>query len=403
MIRTEDDVRAAFHDLAAGAPIRVGDRPDFELARVDAPRPRGRFAVVALAAAAVAAVVVGASFVAHQTRRTPTGAPSFRTATSLDFESTWDFGPTSFPGLSLGSSLLTPNGAQDYLYVGADQGSARLNAYVRTFEVDSVIAAEVAALTPTPIGDTNGYSGVLTAGTDALHHAMNALPYKPTSMTPTAYVFWPVGGDRWAVLSATQIPDDPTNQMVGEPVTALIPIAAGAQVETDANVAFVKIAYLPADAQFAAVSESADIGFGGGGYVGITDQAERVVSFVRRGTDTTVLSVSAVLGPAVPLTDGSGAQLPGVINGAHGPYDRTTIEGHDAFVSDNCIVIQWGGVEIALTDASEDNNPDNTDGHPMYPRAELLKVAQSMAVSPRADFGHGYPLIDSLPASAFGQ
>lgn len=408
-MNTETRIRDAYEQLAATAPS-IADL-DLDVSHGIAHRRvrerHGRHLRIALATATVFAVVLGAAVVSRATRHDPAAAPtSFVPATSLDFDATWDFGPNSFPGLQLVWSQLTPD-RKDYTYAGAGRGSSRTFASVSTFRADAAVYAELADLTPTPIGGVDGYSGVLTEGTDELHQVLGAVPSPPgKGQPPTSapYVFWPLGGDRWAALTATadSYPQDPHGRPVSQPIPELVQTAAGASVETDANLAFVKVAYLPADAQFSdVVAQRADplaVREEALGPEGLPSRANRAIDFVVRGSSTLALSISAVLGPEWPLTDGGDNQLPQEVDGPRGPFDPTTIRGHRAFVSDNCIVIQWGEVEIALTDASR----YNTDGHPMYPRSELLKVAESLTVSSNAEAGHGYPLLESLPASAFG-
>ena len=75
-------------------------------------------------------------------------------------------------------------------------------------------------------------------------------------------------------------------------------------------------------------------------------------------------------------------------------WTQMTIAGHRAFVSAHDVIVDWGGVEVHVT-----NEQFPFAVKPVLSRDELIRVAASLTVPPSAAVGNGYPLSKAVPAA----
>jgi hypothetical protein len=82
------------------------------------------------------------------------------------------------------------------------------------------------------------------------------------------------------------------------------------------------------------------------------------------------------------------------------PYDpakqwtQTTIAGHRAFVSAHDVIVDWGGVEVHVT-----NEYLHYAIQPVLDQRELIRIAASLTVPPSGTIGNGFPLSQAVPAA----
>jgi hypothetical protein len=82
------------------------------------------------------------------------------------------------------------------------------------------------------------------------------------------------------------------------------------------------------------------------------------------------------------------------------PYDpakqwtQMTIAGHRAFVAAHDVIVDWGGVEVHVT-----NQDMNFAVKPVLSHRELIRIAASLTVPPSGTVGNGYPLSKAVPAA----
>jgi hypothetical protein len=294
----------------------------------------------------------------------PGGPPTFPT----DY---W-FGPASLPGYTLTSIGLSATGQSATYERTAATGTATSVALTGLHPTPQELAA-ITALPTVQIGAVQGHYG----DTRALGKAGPGPDQQAMS--------WPLDAHRWIAITANSAGS-----------TELAALARSVRPITDDHVALVKISYLPAHLRFTYTAQylhqqqmlSPD-GTVGTGY--------RTLAFTARGLSInahTTLDIVSVLDPFVDLTRAAIDDLPTFNNG---PWEKTTVAGHVAWVAPHDVLIQWGTVQIGVS-SSQTTGDTST---PLLSKTELLKIAAGLTVADSNAVGHGYPLATAVPANAF--
>jgi hypothetical protein len=380
-VSTRSELREAYTDLATLAPTRRTLRDP--RAR---PRRRPTLQIVAVAVAAIVLIVVPAALIQQHLRSGSSGAAGPPNS-SVTFPTEFWFGPQSLPGFVVVGSNLSPEG-QEVTYT---QKSTGIHAVVDGFVATAATDAKLAKGTPVKIGAIAGH---FLAGDSA-------------SFTSPS-VAWQFSPGRWAQFTVSKTKKDSQGQSqdVALPVTQTLAIAATLTPRADANVALVKIGYLPASLQFNYASEylkqgqmlSPD-GTVGTGYRDISFVDRKQVAAVDGSVSAvnhSTLDIVTVAQPYVPLATATRANLPS-FNG-NGPWTKTTVAGHLAWVSPHAVLIQWGDIQIGLASTRIEGD-DRTH---LLSRAELLKIANSLSDPAGTEPGQGHPLVSALPDGSLG-
>jgi hypothetical protein len=120
----------------------------------------------------------------------------------------------------------------------------------------------------------------------------------------------------------------------------------------------------------------------------------------RRTSGTFALDVGVLVKPDKPFEI---KNLPDARTVARGnwsptPYDpakqwkQHTIAGHRAFVAAHAVIIDWGGVEVHVT-----NEQPLYSVKPVLSQAELIRIATSLNVPASGAVGYGYPISQAVP------
>jgi len=164
----------------------------------------------------------------------------------------------------------------------------------------------------------------------------------------------------------------------------------------------VKVGYLPANLELSSVQQflerpaTFDNRFG---------SSYRDLMFIDRSASRSqlfTLDVGVLVAPDKPLElkDLPDARTVTSGNWSPRPYDpakqwtQTTIAGHRAFVSAHDVIVDWGGVEVHVTN---ENFPYAVK--PVLSQHELIRIAASLAVPRSGAIGNGYRLSQAVPAA----
>lgn len=363
---TEIDLRLAYRELVRQALSRdellLTMRPDVRQSW----RGRMFLPIVGAALATIAAVLAVLVVVrARANRHSGPAGPGARPTFPTEY---W-FGPASMPGYTLTSlGLSAADQYATYQRTGA-RGTATSVTLIGIQPTQQQLAA-ITGLTPVQVGAANGHSGALSKA----------------GLAPTGQaVFWPLDANRWIAITTNS--DD---------ANGLAALAQSVRPTTDDHVALVKIGYLPANLRFAYTAQYlhqqqmlAPDGTVGTGY--------RTLSFIARGFSIrahSTLDIVSVIDPFVNLASATIDDLP-TFN--KGPWQKTTVAGHLAWVAPHDVLIQWGSVQIGVS--SSRVTGDNST--PVLSKTELLKIAAGLTVADSNAVGHGYPLATAVPDSAF--
>jgi hypothetical protein len=373
---TETDLRQADRELIRQTP----SRDELALRVPSGRRParrHGGLLPVAAAALAVLAMVLAALLVVRPGSSTTVSRPHPGTAgpgAPPTFPTQYWFGPASLPGYILTTLQLDAHSqSATYLHNGASgtDASVTLTGFVPTAQQ----LAAITALTAIPVGSAHGYYGEPTT--------VNNVPFDPR----TPAIFWPLDAHRWIALSKNTAG---TSQ--------LLALADSVRPTVDDRVAFVQIGYLPNNLRFNYTAQylnqkqvlSPD-GTVGTGY--------RTLSFTDRGLGInahSTLDIVSVIHPVVNLITATVDDLPS-FNIFSGPWQKTTVAGHLAWVGPHDVLIQWGSVQIGVASSRTDGDTST----PLLNNTELLKIAASLTVPASNAAGNGYPLASAFPTSAF--
>src|SRR6476620_7842812 len=113
------------------------------------------------------------------------------------------------------------------------------------------------------------------------------------------------------------------------------------------------------------------------------------------GSQLFTLDVGVLVAPQKPLElkDLPDARTVPSGNWSPTPYDpakqwtQTTIAGHRAFVSAHDVIVDWGAVEVHVT-----NEYFPYAAQPVLDQHELIRIAASLTVPPSGTIGNGFPL-----------
>jgi hypothetical protein len=228
----------------------------------------------------------------------------------------------------------------------------------------------------TPV-TVNGRRGYYQVGSTSLP----SLPAPPTSTqgipAPTgsrsaqpplvpplsSAIAWPTSKDSWAVLTEGPASINYVNGKLKTPAAipsqaVMVDLAESVRVRESPTVAPVKIGYLPPNLELSSVQQSLE------NPVSTFDNrfgiSYRDLMFVDRSANASqlfTLDVGVLVTPQKPLElkDLPDARTVPTGNWSPTPYDpakqwtQTTIAGHRAFVSAHDVIVDWGAVEVHVT------------------------------------------------------
>jgi hypothetical protein len=375
---TETDLRQSYRHLVQQAP----SREELALRPPSGRRParrHGGLLPVATAAIAVSAVILAVLLVVRPGSSTtgdgsrPGPGPAGPGAPPT-FPTQYWFGPASLPGYTVTTLQLDAHSqSATYLYNGATDPAASVT--LTGFAPTAQQLSAITALTPIPVGRAHGYYG-----------EPRVLTNVPLDRGTPA-IFWPLDRHRWIALSKN-----------GAGTSQLLTLANSVRPTVDDRVAFVQIGYLPNNLRFSYTAQylnqkqmlSPD-GTVGTGY--------RTLSFTDRGLGInahSTLDIVSVIDPFVNLTTATVDDLPS-FNIFSGPWQKTTVAGHLAWVGPHDVLIKWGSIQVGVASSRTDGDTST----PLLGKAELLKIAASLTVTDSNAVGHGYALASAFPTSAF--
>jgi hypothetical protein len=382
----DTELREAYERLVESAPGRDSlDVPHDHLRHIAARRGSG--IRMALTAAAVAAVVAASLVIARPWHdgRTSDDDKRASTANPLPYPSEYWFGPTSLPGYTISSMSLDPT-VQTFSYV--PEGSVGRNytgtdgVLIRGFMATRADQAGLALLKSVTVGGKPGYYGTFASITSALASIRPSL--RPSSIDPgfspqpETGLVWEFAHGRWAVITKGQTwPAEKTNVVEQK----LIHVASALTPKAGPNVALLKVGYLPDKFRFDYAGQSWRL-------VGASRGTRyRSLNFTGRSRapgNATTLTISSFSESFKSYLTGSG----------EGPWTKTTIQGHPAYISPHKVLVRFGDVPIAIANWGE------WPTTPMVSQQELLRIAGSLTVPSSVDYGHGYPLAAAIPRGA---
>lgn len=378
---TRAELREAYEQLADSAPDRSAlTVPSSAHGGLNRPRQlRG-----ALVVAAVVVIAALPFVLVHRHAhpgRTPVGStspvPSTTSTTSSTVTSSSDsfwFTAASMPGFQLTRQTFSFVEGQTATYDGAATQAGR------EVDVTGIVSSPTtdARLMSTDVVRVGAHRGYYTKA-----HTTGRLPAQ-------AQVAWKFTTGKWLVLSATRSGHSAPNGLLPDVSRAeLLRLAAAFRPRPDANVALVKIGYLPTN--FRLIGAYAYLHQGtmlsADDMVGTGYRSMSFSTGTAQSTQAPSLDITAVYDPAASLSSAGG--LPAL---GHGPWIRTTLAGHLAWTDPHSVLIQWGNVQLGVS--SSRITGSNT---PLVGLPELLKVARSLTVPESALPGFGYPLATAVP------
>ena len=417
-MRTDEDIRESLRARAEDA-APVDDVLARLLGAERRPRPTGRMHVNLRVAAASAAVLVVAAatlaIVRHEDRVRHEAAPI---GSQPRWPDSYSFGSDSLPGYTLTrTDMQIPAGAPaaSTTYTYAKRSTNR------QATLTLVPASKLGRYRDgTPV-TVNGRHGYYQAGSTSLPrpvppastHGVPAPTGTRSSRPPlvpplTSAIAWPISKDSWAVLTvgptSFSYVDGKLQTPGGIPSQAvMVDLAESVLLRESPTVAPVKVGYLPANLELSSVQQflenpvnTFDNRFG---------RSYRDLMFVDRSASRSrlfSLDVGVLVAPQKPLElkDLPDARTVPSGNWSPRPYDpakqwtQTTIAGHRAFVSAHDVIVDWGTVEVHVTN---ENFPYAVK--PVLSQHELIRIAASLTVPPSGTMGNGYPLSQAVPAA----
>jgi hypothetical protein len=416
---TVPDLIDAYRDLADHAPTVA----DLHLTEPHTPRARrGRTTRAVLATliaviAVVATVVYLRSHVAGK-HEPPAEVPQPR------WPDSYSFGPDSLPGYTLTRTDIqipgrAPAASTRYTYAKRSTNvqagltllpASKLGRYrdgtpVTVNGRHGYYQAGPTSFPPPPTGGRTLSNGNVLAPTGS-----RSSPSSPPPLVPplSSAIAWPIGKNSWAVLtvepasfsyhdgkltSPTAIPSQP----------AIVDLAESLRPGESATVAPVKVGYLPANLELSSVQQFLDnpvITFDGR-----FGKSYRDLMFVDRSARSQIftLDIGVLVAPQKPLELKNLPDARTIPSGnwSPTPYDpakqwtQTTIAGHRAFVAAHAVIVDWGGVEVHVT-----NQNMGYAVKPVLSKQELIRIAASLTVPSSGAVGHGYPLSQAVPAAS---
>jgi hypothetical protein len=414
-MRTDDDIRESLRARAEDA-APVDDVLARLLGAERRPRRIGRMHVNLRVAAASAAVLVVAAatlaIVRHEDRVRHEAAPI---GSQPRWPDSYTFSSDSLPRYTMTRTDIqipgrAPSASTTYTYT---KGSENMQATLTVLPASKL--GRYRDGTPVKV---NGKRGYYQAGSASLPPP----PPRPTSAqavpAPTgsraarplvpalsSAIVWPISNDSWAVLT---VGPASSGSNINQPEAdtskaAMVDLAESVRLRESPTVAPVKVGYLPANLELSSVQQflqnpanTFDNRFG---------RSYRDLMFVDRSASRSQLfslDVGVLVAPQKPLElkDLPDARTAPSGNWSPRPYDpakqwtQTTIAGHRAFVSAHDVIVDWGTVEVHVTN---ENFPYAVK--PVLSQHELIRIAASLTVPPSGTTGNGYPLSQAVPAA----
>jgi hypothetical protein len=418
-MRTDDDIRESLRARAEDA-APVDDVLARLLGAERRPRRTGRMHVNLRVAAASAAVLVVAgatlAIVRHEDRVRHEAAPI---GSQPRWPDSYTFGSDSLPGYTLSrTDTQIPRGAPaastTYTYAKRSTNRQAILTLVPASKLGRYRDG-----TPVTVNGRHGYyqagSGSLPSrpesptSTQGIPAPTGSRSSQPPLVAPlSSAIAWPISKDGWAVLTVGPASfsyiDGKLQTPGGIPSQAvMVDLAESVRLRESPAVAPVKVGYLPANLELSSVQQflqnpanTFDNRFG---------RSYRDLMFVDRSASRSQLfslDVGVLVAPQKPLelkdlpdarTAPSGNWSPRPYNPAK-QWTQTTIAGHRAFVSAHDVIVDWGTVEVHVTN---ENFPYAVK--PVLSQHELIRIAASLTVPPSGTIGNGYPLSQAVPAA----
>ena len=412
---TLPDLMDAYRDLADHAPAVA----DLHLAMPPTQPARRGTTMRALLATLIAVIAVAALVVYLRSHVSGKSAPPAEVSQPR-WPDSYSFGPDSLPGyrLDLTGTQIPPGASEastDYEYTPAKPS---MN-----------LRADLSLVPASKLGRYRDGTPVRVHGRLGYYQAGPTSPREP----PWTTIAWPISKDSWAVLtvgvaSYSQGPDGKLVKPKVIPTKATtVGLAESVRLHESPTVAPVKVGYLPANLKLLAVTQVLDNTLGepnapppiattfdnrfGRSYrdLKFVDRSVQPSCPGQRGScpnpymyQTFTLDVGVLFAPHTPLelkdlpdarTVTARSWTPKPYNPAN-QWTQMTIAGHRAFVSAHDVIVDWGGVEVHVT-----NEQFPFAVKPVLSRDELIRVAASLTVPPSAAVGNGYPLSKAVPAA----
>ena len=402
----------AYRDLADHSPTVA----DLQLTAPPTPPARRRATTLAVLGALIAVIAIVASVVylrshASGKHEPPANVPQPR------WPDSYSFGSDSLPGYTLTrTDMQVPGGAPaastTYTYAKRNTNMQATLAVLRASNLGQYRDG-------TPV-TVNGRRGYYQTGPASLPPPP---PARPTSIpAPTgsrsarpplvpplsSAITWPTSKDSWAVLTEGPASINYVNGKLQTPAAipsqaVMVDLAESVRVRESPTVAPVKVGYLPPNFELSSVQQFLE------SPVSTFDNrfgiSYRDLMFVERSANRSqlfTLDVGALVTPQKPLELKRLPDARTVLTGnwSPTPYDpakqwtQTTIAGHRAFVSAHDVIVDWGGVEVHVTN---ENFPYGLK--PVLSQQELIRIAASLTVPLSGSIGNGYPLSQAVPAA----
>ncbi len=425
-MRTHEDIRESLRACAEDA-APVEDVLARLLSKERRPRRVGRMNVnVRIAAASAAVLAVAAASLAivrHEDRVPHEAAPTIQAGPAPSrpqprWPDSYSFASDSLPGYTMTrTDMQIPRGAPaastTYAYT---KRSANRQATLRLLSASEL--GRYRDGTPVTVNGTHGYyqagsssfpprpeSPTSTQGIPAPTGSRSSQP--PLVAPLSSAIAWPISKDAWAVLTAGPASFSYIDGKLQTPAAipseaVMVDLAESVRLRESPTVAPVKVGYLPANLELLSVQQflespsTFDNRFG---------SSYRDLMFIDRSASRSqlfTLDVGVLVAPDKPLElkDLPDARTVTSGNWSPKPYDpakqwtQTTIAGHRAFVSAHDVIVDWGGVEVHVTN---ENFPYAVK--PVLSKHELIRIAASLAVPPSGAIGNGYRLSQAVPAA----
>jgi len=412
---TLPDLMDAYRDLADHAPAVA----DLHLAMPPTQPARRGTTMRALLATLIAVIAVAALVVYLRSHVSGKSAPPAEVSQPR-WPDSYSFGPDSLPGYTLSRTDTqihpgTPAASTTYTYTNAKR-TTNLQATLTLLPASKL--GRYREGTPVMVNGRHGYyqagstspPSYLPPPTSARGvPAPTGSPSPPPLVPPlSSAIAWPISKDSWAVLtvgvtSFSYVDGKLQNPGAIPTQAATIGLAESVRLRESPTVAPVKIGYLPANLELSSVQQIMEKGvttfddrFG---------NSYRDLMFVDRSAGRAqifTLDVGVLVAPQKPLDLKNLPDARTVSSGTWSPtpYDpakqwtQMTIAGQRAFVAAHDVIVDWGGVEVHVT-----NQDINFAVKPVLSQQELIRIAASLTVPPSGTIGYGYPLSKAVPAA----
>lgn len=408
------DLMDAYRDLADHAPTVA----DLQLIAPPTPPARRGATTRAVLATLVAVIAVAASVVYLRSHVLGKHEPP-ADVSQPRWPDSYIFGSDSLPGYKMTrSDMQIPRGAP----AASTTFSYAKQSTNRQATLTLLPASKLGRYRDgTPV-TVNGRPGYYQAGSSSLPQPR---PTRPTSIQATpaptgsrssqpplvpplsAAIAWQVSSDSWAVLTAMPASFSFTDDKLQTPVdipskAVMVDLAQSVRLRESPTVAPVKVGYLPANLELSSVQQFLDSPVTFDNRFG---SSYRDLMFVDRSVSRSqlfTLDIGVLVAPQKPLELKDLPDARTVASGNWSPtsYDpakqwtQTTIAGHRAFVSAHTVIVDWGTVEVHVTN---ENFPYAVK--PVLSRTELIRIAASLTVPTSGRIGNGYPLSRAVPAA----